>query len=267
MTGASSGIGEETALHLDADGFAVYAAARRVDRMAPLADRGIAVLGMDVTDDASMVAGMDRILAEHGRIDVLVNNAGYGSYGAVEDVPLAEVRRQFEVNVFGMGRLVQLALPHMRAQRSGRIINVSSIGGQFYEPLGAWYHATKFAVEGFSDSLRIELMPFGVDVVIIEPGPVRSEWNRLSRESLTERSAGTAYAEQAERVSRTMARYDGRLRSSGPKPVARKILKAATATKPRARYPVGRGAGTLMMARKLLPDIAFDQVVRTMYRH
>jgi NAD(P)-dependent dehydrogenase (short-subunit alcohol dehydrogenase family) len=175
VTGGSSGIGECTVLELLDAGYVVYTAARRVERMQPLADAGAHVFAMDVTDDASMVAGIERIIDEQGRIDVLVNNAGYGSYGAVEDVPIEEARRQFEVNVFGLARLIQLATPHMRAQRSGRIINISSIGGKFYEPFGGWYHATKFAVEGLSDSLRLELKPFGVDVVIIEPGPIITE--------------------------------------------------------------------------------------------
>ena len=165
---------------------------------------------MDVTDDASMVAGVERIIAEHGRIDVLVNNAGYGSYGAVEDVPIDEARRQFEVNVFGLARLIQLVTPHMRAQQSGRIINISSIGGKFYEPLGAWYHATKFAVEGFSDSLRLELAPFGIDVVIIEPGPIRTEWNTISRDSLVETSRGGAYEERAARMRARWSAPTGR---------------------------------------------------------
>src|SRR5262245_52781560 len=150
VTGASSGIGESTARRLRALGYTVYAAARRVDRMAGLAADGIRVVRLDVTDDASMSALVDHVVAESGRIDVLVNNAGYGSYGAVEDVPLAEARRQFEVNVFGLARLTQLVLPHMRRQGAGRIVNISSIGGKIHEPLGGWYHATKFAVEGLS---------------------------------------------------------------------------------------------------------------------
>ena len=166
------------------------------------------MFGMDVTDDESMVSGVQRIIDERGRIDVLVNNAGYGSYGAVEDVPLDEARRQFEVNVFGLARMCQLVIPHMRAQKSGRIINISSIGGKFYEPLGAWYHATKFAVEGFSDSLRLELAPFGIDVVIIEPAAIRTEWNEISRDSLTATSAGGAYEEMAVQVARVMERAD-----------------------------------------------------------
>jgi NAD(P)-dependent dehydrogenase (short-subunit alcohol dehydrogenase family) len=222
---------------------------------------------MDVTDDASMVSGVERVVAEHGRIDVLVNNAGYGSYGAVEDVPIEEARRQFEVNVFGLARLTQLVTPHMRKQGSGRIINISSIGGKFYEPLGAWYHATKFAVEGFSDSLRIELAPFGIDVVIIEPGPIRTEWNEISRESLTETSAGGAYEEQAAQVRKVLERADhSRLMSSKPDTVAKKIVKAAISNTPRARYPVGKGAGTIVRARRLLPDAVFDYVVKGMYQ-
>ena len=266
VTGGSSGIGEKTALRLRRAGFEVYAVARRVDRMTALEREGVTTFAMDVTDDASMVAGVEGVLAEHGRIDVLVNNAGYGSYGAVEDVPIEEARRQFEVNVFGLARLTQLVTPHMRAQGSGRIINISSIGGKFYEPLGAWYHATKFAVEGFSDSLRIELAPFGIDVVIIEPGPIRTEWNEISRESLTETSRGGAYEELAGHVRRVLERADtSRLMSSPPDVVARKIVRAATTGNPRARYPVGRNAGSILRARRLLPDRAFDAVVRRMY--
>ena len=265
VTGGSSGIGEQTARGLHKAGFEVYAVARRVDRMAALEAAGIHTFAMDVSDDASMVAGIDRIITERGRIDVLVNNAGYGSYGAVEDVPIDEARRQFEVNVFGLDRLIQLVTPQMRAQRSGGIINISSIGGKFYEPLGAWYHATKFAVEGFSDSLRVELRPFHIDVVIIEPGPIITEWNTISRESLLATSADGAYAEQAASVAATMERGDGRLMGSSPKTVAKKIVKAALVNTPRARYPVGKGAGTILRARKFLPDVAFDAIVTRMY--
>ena len=188
---------------------------------------------MDVTDDASMAGGVERVIDEQGRIDVLVNNAGYGSYGAVEDVPIDEARRQFEVNVFGLARLTQLVTPHMRrspasTSRSGRGSSTSpAIGGKFYEPLGAWYHATKFAVEGFSDSLRIELAPFGIDVIIIEPGPIRTEWNTISRDSLLETSRGGAYEEHGRRVRHVLER--GRrhgLMSSGPDVVAKKIVAA-----------------------------------------
>jgi NAD(P)-dependent dehydrogenase (short-subunit alcohol dehydrogenase family) len=234
--------------------------------MAGPASYGVHAFAMDVTDDASMVAGVERIIAEQGRLDVLVNNAGYGSYGAVEDVPIDEARRQFEVNVFGLGRLIQLVVPHMRARKSGRIVNISSIGGKFYEPLGAWYHATKFAVEGLSDSLRLELAPFGIGVVIVEPGPIRSEWNPIARDGLLETSRGGAYEDRAVRIHQVMAGGDRRLTSSPPSTVAKKIVKVATTRRPRARYPVGRGAGTILRARKVLPDAAMDLLIGSVYR-
>jgi NAD(P)-dependent dehydrogenase (short-subunit alcohol dehydrogenase family) len=265
VTGGSSGIGESTARALLAKGYTVYAVARRVDRMSGLEAEGVHTFAMDVTDDASMVAGIDRIIAEQGRIDVLVNNAGYGSYGAVEDVPIDEARRQFEVNVFGLARLVQLVTPHMRARKSGRIINISSIGGKFYEPFGAWYHATKFAVEGFSDSLRMELRPFGIQVVLIEPGPIRTEWNEIARDSLLERSGDGAYADWARKAHAVMERFDEPSRASTPEEVADKIVKAALARRPAARYPVGRGARVITTSRDLLPDRIFDEVVSRTY--
>lgn len=263
VTGASSGIGDRTARRLAAQGLTVYGAARRVDAMAGLAaDAGVHVVGLDLTDDSSVVAGVDRVLDEQGRLDVLVNNAGYGSYGAVEDVPLDEARRQFEVNLFGLARLVQLALPGMRERRSGTVVNVSSIGAKIYEPLGAWYHATKFAVEGFSDSLRLELAPFGIDVVIIEPGPIRTGWNAIARTSMVERSADGPYGDAARRLAAAFERIDSSGRSSGPQVVADVIGRAVAARRPRTRYPVGRGAGTIVGARRVLPDRAMDAVLR-----
>ena len=264
VTGGSSGIGERTAVRLQEAGFTTYAVARRVERMQALADVGMTTFAMDVTDDDSMTSGIERILGERGRIDVLVNNAGYGSYGAVETVPIEEARRQFEVNVFGLARLTQLVLPGMRERRSGRIINVGSVGGKFYEPLGAWYHATKFAVEGFSDSLRLELAPYGIRVVIVEPGPIRTEWNELARAHLVSSSAGTAYEHQAEAVRARMESGDGPM-MSGPDVVGRKIARAATSRRPRSRYPVGRGAGSVVAARRLLPDRALDLVIGRLY--
>jgi NAD(P)-dependent dehydrogenase (short-subunit alcohol dehydrogenase family) len=264
VTGGSSGIGERAAIRLKDAGFTAYAVARRVERMEGLEQAGVTAFAMDVTDDASMTSGIERILGEHGRIDVLVNNAGYGSYGAVENVPIDEARRQFEVNVFGLARLIQLVTPHMREQKSGRIINISSVGGKFYEPLGAWYHATKFAVEGFSDSLRLELAPYGIRVVIVEPGPIRTEWNELARAHLVSSSAGTPYERQAEGVRARMAAGDGPM-MSGPDVVGRKIARAATVRRPRSRYPVGRGAGSVVTARRVLPDRAMDAVISRLY--
>ena len=266
VTGASSGIGEHACRELARRGFRVYAAARRVERMRPLEQLGVHVLGMDLTDDASMVGGVERILAEQGRLDVLVNNAGYASYGAVEDVPLADARQQFEVNVFGMGRLIQLAAPAMRGQGSGRIINVSSIGGVFYEPLAGWYHAAKFAVEGLSDSLRVELRPFGIDVVIIEPGPILTEWSSIALTSLLQSSEGTAYQQQAESMARTVSAACAGGTATRPEVVGRRIARIAAARRTRSRYPVGRGARTIMSARRLLPDRVFDAVLARVYQ-
>ena len=261
VTGASSGIGGATALDLAKLGFTVYAAARRVERMRTLANLGVSVLRMDLTDDDSIAGGVRTLLDEAGRVDVLVNNAGYGSYGAVETVPMDEARRQFEVNVFGLARLVQLVTPTMREQGSGRIINVSSIGGKIYEPLAAWYHATKFAVEGLSDSLRMELAPFGIDVVIIEPGLIDTAWTPIARTSLLERSKGTPYESRARRLAAMLRRMEGPRFASTPEVVARKIAVAATTPNPRTRYPVGAGAGTATRARRVLPDRALDAIV------
>jgi NAD(P)-dependent dehydrogenase (short-subunit alcohol dehydrogenase family) len=265
ITGASSGIGEATALELVRRGFTVYGVARRVDRMAGLAAHGVHVFDMDVTDDASITSGVERILREQGRIDVLVNNAGYGSYGALEDVPIEEARRQFEVNVFGLARLTQLVLPQMRARHSGRIVNISSIGGKFYEPLGAWYHATKFAVEGMSDSLRLELQPHGVHVIVIEPGTIRTEWSGIAAKSAVARSAGTAYGRQVEQFAKVYELADRPGVGARPDVVATVIAKAVTARRPRIRYAVPFGAKAILLLRRILTDRAFDWVILRAY--
>lgn len=262
ITGASSGIGHATALALAARGWIVYGAARRVDRMQELEAAGCQVIAMDVTDDASLRAGVDRIIREQRRVDVLVNNAGYGSYGALEDVPIDEARRQFEVNVFGLARLSQLVIPTMRALGRGRIINVSSIGGRIYEPIGSWYHATKFAVEGLSDSLRIELAPHGIDVVIIQPGPIRTEWNSISRRSAEEYSGAGPYAAQARALVRNYERVDDSPASGTPEDVAATIVRAATARRPKTRYATPASAKIVVAARRLLPDRIMDLILR-----
>lgn len=261
VTGASAGIGEATARALLAAGYRVFAGARRLDRMAGLAAAGATLLKLDLTDDASIVGAVNTIKNEAGRIDVLVNNAGYGSYGALEDVPLDEGRRQFEVNVFGLARLCQLALPMMRAQKSGKIVNVTSIGGKIWEPLGAWYHATKFAVEGLSDCLRVEAAPFGVDVIVIEPGAIRTEWAGIARDGLLQVSGGSAYAELAKRHARMLATADTSSLASPPEVVARTIVRAVTARRPKTRYATGGGARTILFLRKILPDRMFDRLI------
>lgn len=261
VTGASSGIGEETARTLHRLGYTVYAAARRTDRLQKLANGGIHALAMDVTDDKSMTSGIDSIIAETGRIDVLVNNAGYGSYGAIEDVPLDEARRQFEVNLFGLGRLTQLVLPHMRAQKFGTIINISSMGGRLTTPLGGWYHATKYAVEALSDALRMETAPFGINVVVIEPGGIRTEWSGIAADHLEETAEGSAYASQIKAVANSMRSESTNNRQSPPSVIADTVEKIVTAHKPRTRYVVGFAAKPLVTLRRILPDRAFDRVI------
>ena len=262
VTGASSGIGEATARRLAGDGFVVYGAARRLDRLQELAGYGIHPLAMDVTDDASMVAGIGRIIEEQGRLDVLVNNAGYGSYGALEDVSMDEARRQFEVNVFGAARLMQLALPHMREQQNGTIINITSMGGKIYTPLGSWYHATKFALEALSDCVRLEAAPFGVDVAIIEPGGIRTEWGGIAAQMLKETSGQGAYADQAEAVAGSLSGEGNARFSSDPSVIAKAISKAASANRPKTRYTVGFGAKPLIGLHAVLPDRTFDALIK-----
>lgn len=264
ITGASSGIGKASVKFLLDKGFIVYGAARRVDKMAELSAMGAKLIAMDVSNDPSMVEGVTQIIAQEGRIDVLINNAGYGSYGALEDVPIQEAKYQFEVNVFGLARLTQLVLPHMRKQRSGRIINISSIGGSIGEPHGAWYHATKFAVEGLSDSLRMELKQFGIDVVVIKPGAILTEWNGIARDNLMKVSGHTAYQELAKKHVRMLANADQN--GSKPEVVGRTIARAAAARKPRTRYATGNGASLILFLRSVLSDRMFDRLMLSLMR-
>src|SRR5258708_19280106 len=188
ITGASAGMGKETAKLLLQSRYIVYGAARRLDKMTDIQSLGAKVLAMDVTDEASMVNGIDTILTAEGKIDVLINNAGFGSFGAVEDVTLADARYQLEVNVLGAARLAQLVIPSMRSQRFGKIINISSIGGKFCPPLGGGCHSRQFALEALSDALRNEVRPFGVDMIVIEPGGVKSEWTDIACDNLIKTS-------------------------------------------------------------------------------
>lgn len=258
VTGASSGIGEVTALNLKALGHTVYAAARRVDRMQRLVQAGIHVLAMDVTDDASMQAGIQQIITQSGRLDVLVNNAGYGSYGALEDISPEEARAQFDVNIFGAVRLIQLALPHMRAQRTGTIINITSVGGKVYTPMGGWYHGTKFALEAISDCLRLEVKPFGINVVVVEPGGIKTEWGGIAARRLREVSGSGPYGPQAEAMAESMVGEANNKRLSPPQVIADTISKAASASRPKPRYAAGFSAKPMIFMRWLLSDRAFD---------
>nr|UKE84260.1 oxidoreductase [Pectobacterium sp. PL152] len=261
VTGASSGIGEATVMRLKAAGHTIYAA-RRVERMQKLAEAGIRVLPLDVTESVSIQTVVDTIIAECGRIDVVVNNAGYGSYGAVEEVSLEEGRAQFEVNVFGAVQLTQRVLPHMRAQRSGTVINITSMGGKIYTPLGAWYHGTKFALEAISDCLRLEVEPFGIDIVVIEPGGIKTEWADIAAAKLLGVSGDGAYAKQAQAMADSMVSERSRKRQSSPHVIADTIALAVSARRPKTRYAVGFGAKPIMCIRRLLSDRTFDRFMR-----
>lgn len=266
VTGASSGIGEATALKLHQLGYTVYAGARRVERMADLAKAGIRVLKIDVTDSPQLEAAMEKIISEAGRIDVLVNNAGYGLDGALEDVPLSAARAQFEVNVFALARLTQLALPHMRKQRGGRIINISSVGGKLGLPFGSWYHASKYAVEGLSDCLRLEVKSFGIDVILIEPGLIRTEFQDITSGNLLLMSGKGPYAEGVAAFAKGFEEIKKPGYASPPSIVADTIASAVTSKRPKARYLVGRGARAYSLLRRLLPDRAFDAVIHMRLR-
>ena len=267
ITGASSGIGKATAKKLLADGYSVYAAARRVEQMRDLEESGAIVLKMDVTKEDDIVAGVERINAEQRGTDILINNAGFGLYGAMEDIPLDEARYQFEVNLFGAARLTQLVLPHMRDRRAGKIVNVSSMGGKIYTPLGSWYHATKFALEGWSDCLRFELKDFGIDVIVIEPGAIRTEFGDVAFGPALEHSRSTAYSGFVDKMLEMRDRIEGNNSlGSPPSVIADTIAKAITVNRPKTRYVAGQYARPLLLLRSLLSDRMFDRVIARMLR-
>lgn len=261
VTGASSGIGEATVRALLKDGYEVFAGARRLERMAALEPLGARRVFLDLAEDASIVAAVETITKETGRLDVLVNNAGYACLGALEDVPLTEARLQFEVCLFGLARLCQLALPIMRSQRAGCIVNVGSMAGRFGEPFGAWYHAAKFAVEGLSDCLRMEAAPFGVRVILVEPGTIRTEFGRIAGESLIRASGETAYAPYARRHAKMLAWNKSSKVPSSPEGVATTIARAIRGGRPRARYPTGAAARPMLFLRHIAPDWLFDRLM------
>lgn len=264
ITGASAGMGKATTELLLEKGYVVYSAARRIERMLDLEAKGAKLIALDVTDEQSMVNGINRIMEEQGRIDVLFNNAGYGSYGAVEDVTLEEARRQFEVNLFGLSRLTQLVLPHMRRQKSGKIINNSSTGGRIYTPLGAWYHATKHALEGYSDCLRLEVAPFGIDVVVIQPGSIKSEWSNIMLEYVQKTSGKGAYANMTNAYIKMASNMINQ--ASSPYVIGKIVMKAIEAKRPKTRYAAGKFAKPMLFFRRVLTDRMFDRLLYLMLR-
>jgi NAD(P)-dependent dehydrogenase (short-subunit alcohol dehydrogenase family) len=258
VTGASSGIGEITVSRLMEAGYKVYAGARRVERMCDLASAGAVVKALDVTVTQSIVEFVNAVIEAEGRIDVLVNNAGYGSYGAVEDIPLAEARRQFDVNLFGLSEMTKATLPTMRAQQSGIIIHIGSIGGKMWSLLGGWYQASKYALEGLADCTRNELRPFGINVVLIEPGGVKSEW----RENVIEIIRNTSGSGPYKKIANAAIKFFEGAESLEiePKLIADVIVKVSQSERPKARYVVPAHFKLVLLLKVLLTDRMFDRL-------
>jgi NAD(P)-dependent dehydrogenase (short-subunit alcohol dehydrogenase family) len=270
ITGCSSGIGRATALALARSGWTVYASARHPESIAELTDAGCRTLALDVTDEQSMKAAVESIERAEGAVGVLINNAGYSQSGAIETVPLEAVRRQFETNVFGLVRLTQLVLPKMRAQRWGKIVNVGSMGGRLSFPGGGHYHATKHALEAISDALRFELRGFGIDVILLEPGLITTEFGETATASMidVQSSAEDPYAHFNATVGAvTKGAYDGPMRrlGAGPERVAKVIERAITRSRPPARITITPSAKLTIATRRLLSDRAWDAAMRRQF--
>lgn len=277
ITGCSSGIGQATARRLAAHGWTVYATARRPDTIADLEGAGCRTLALDVTDEASMVAAVSAVEETHGAVGVLINNAGYSQSGAIETVPLDAARRQFETNVFGLTRLTQLVLPKMRDQRWGKIVNIGSMGGKLVFPGGGWYHATKHALEAISDALRFEVRGFGIDVILLEPGLITTEFGNVAAASMTEVDgdataaagvSGDPYATFNATVgSVTKGAYDGPLRllGAGPDKVAKVIERAISRRRAPTRVTITPSAKLSIPSRRLMPDRAWDAMMRAQF--
>jgi NAD(P)-dependent dehydrogenase (short-subunit alcohol dehydrogenase family) len=270
ITGCSSGIGRASALRLSRSGWTVYATARRPETIEDLKRAGCHTLALDVTDEQSMRAAVAEIERAHGAVGVLINNAGYSQSGAIETVPLEAVRRQFETNVFGLVRLTQLVLPKMRAQRWGKIVNLGSMGGLLTFPGGGHYHATKHALEAISDALRFELRGFGIDVVLLEPGLITTEFGEAATASMAdvESSSEDPYAHFNATVGAvTKGAYDGpmRLLGAGPERVAKVIERAITRRRPRPRITITPSAKLSILSRRLVSDRMWDAAMRAQF--
>ena len=263
VTGCSTGIGRAVVEDLLLQGHTVWATARRPDTLADLAERGAHVTALDVTDEASMSAAVAEVEAVHGSVGTLVNNAGFGEYGAVEEVDMDKVRAMFETNVFGLARMCQLVLPGMRRAGKGRIINIGSMGGRFTFPLGGYYHATKYAVEALTDALRMEVTAFGVDVALVEPGITRSSFVEKTTESDGMGGApDSPYAALRASVSRSNAEaYTNRMMSVSAESVAQVVTSAVAADRPRTRYLLTPAAKVMAATHAVAGDRVWDRLM------
>jgi NAD(P)-dependent dehydrogenase (short-subunit alcohol dehydrogenase family) len=268
ITGCSSGIGYATAERLLADGWNVYATARRPGSISALKDAGAKTLVLDVTDEASMTAAVSTITDAEGAVGVLINNAGYSQSGAVESIPIDQVRRQFETNVFGLLRMCQLVLPGMREQGDGRIVNIGSMGGKVTFPGGGIYHATKYSIEALSDAMRFEVRGFGVDVILVEPGLIVTNFGEVASTSVEDAGPDGPYSEFNRKVAKiTEGAYAGPMSKlgGGPEAVAKTIARALGSKRPKPRYPVTISAHVMMNQRKFTPDQVWDLMMRAQF--
>jgi len=261
ITGASSGIGKDTAISLIKHGHVVYGAARRLEMMQDIIQAGGHAIKMDILKDRNIDDVVNQIIKEQNRIDVLINNAGYGLWGAVETISIDEAKRQFDVNIFGLAYLTKKIIPIMRKQKSGKIINMSSMGGKVYTPFGAWYHATKYALEGWSDCLRIELKSFGIDVILIEPGVIKTEFQDVMMDSTVERSIGTPYEKKLKALEKATQEMYTRGIGSPPSTITKLIIKAINSHNPKRRYVGGLFAKPMLFIKKWFGDKIYEKAI------
>ena len=261
ITGASSGIGKDTAISLIKHGHVVYGAARRLEMMQDIIQAGGHAIKMDILKDRNIDDVVNQIIKEQNRIDVLINNAGYGLWGAVETISIDEAKRQFDVNIFGLAYLTKKIIPFMREQKSGKTINMSSMGGKVYTPFGAWYHATKYALEGWSDCLRIELKSFGIDVILIEPGVIKTEFQDVMMDSTIERSIGTPYEKKLKALEKATQEMYARGIGSPPSTITKLIIKAINSHNPKRRYVGGLFAKPMLFIKKWFGDKMYEKAI------
>ena len=261
ITGASSGIGKDTALSLIKEGHVVYGVARRLEMMKDIVQAGGHAIKMDILKEKNIDNVVNQIIKEQSRVDVLINNAGYGLWGAVETISIDEAKRQFDVNIFGLAYLTKKIIPIMRKQKSGKIINMSSMGGKVYTPFGAWYHATKYALEGWSDCLRIELKSFGIDVILIEPGVIKTEFQDVMMDSTVERSIGTPYEKKLKALEKATQEMYARGIGSPPSTITKLIIKAINSHNPKRRYVGGLFAKPMLFIKKWFGDKIYEKAI------
>lgn len=266
LTGVSGGIGQAIAESLAKEGHKVYGGARNIEKADSLRKLGVILLPLDVTSEESIRSFVSIVREKEGRIDVLINNAGYGAYGPMETVPIEEAKRELDVNLFGLVRMSQEVIPLMREQKSGTIINMSSMGGKFVTHFGGYYHASKYAVEAVSDAMRMELSPFGINVSIVEPAGICTPFGGIAANNLRESSIGTVYEEEAERVAKGYEKMFSKVSFAigSPERVGKKVKKIVGKRKPRTRYRVGPFATTLGILRNIIPNRWFDALMKKM---